>query len=112
MNMWLKADCFKVVGFYPYTSIVQKRICEQSHNYKTEDHDFIEDFGTAIQKQAIDLGVLWDNKVVVEIAAKESNGFFTEESNLFVGYKDGRISIGLSVWQPDHWTKQYNQKFE
>ena len=110
IKIWLKAYRFKVVGFYPYTSIVQRKICEQSYNHKTEDHDFIEDFGRNIQSKAMELGVSWDNKVVVEIAPEVTTPEYIE-SNLFVGYKDGIICIGLSVYQPDSYTKQYNQKF-
>ena len=110
MSMWLRADRFKVVGFYPYTSIVQRRICEQSHNCINADHEFLEEFGANIKAKAEKLGARWDNKVVVEIAPDKTNEYYTE-SNLFVGYKDGVICIGLSVWQPDEYTKKYNQTF-
>jgi len=108
--LWLKPENFKVVGFYPYTSIVTNRILSQGHNHKTPEHDFVEEFGSAIKMKAEDLKCPWDNKVVCEIALidhmKNSNN-----SNLFIGYKDGIISIGLGIWQPDSWTAKENKKF-
>ena len=111
MQIWLKPDRFKVVGFYPYTSIVQRRILSQSHNFTVKDHDFIQEFGNAIRIKAEELGCRWDNKVVVEIKSNETHDYFEQDSSLFVGYKDGVISIGLSVWQPDKWTAKENLKF-
>lgn len=110
-NSWLKPENFKVVGFYPYTSSTINRIYTQSHNCKTEEHDFLTEFGNAILDKAIELGCSKDNKIVVEIEFVTSIGDFRKTSNLFVGFYDGIINIGLGVYQPDEYTQKYNQFF-
>lgn len=101
-EMWLQADRFDIVAFYPYTSIIMNALIEQSYNYKTPQHEFLEEFGAKIKEMAIAKGARWDNKVVVEIRYKcpNPNGEFVM-SNLFVGFKDGIIRIGIGVWMPD-----------
>jgi hypothetical protein len=56
-----------VTGFYPYTSSVICRLFAQSHNYKVEEHDFLDTLGASVKQMAEDKGCSWDNKVVVEI---------------------------------------------
>lgn len=102
---------FKVVGFYPYTSIVSNRIIGQSHNHEVKMHHELNTFGSKVKTSAIDLGCVWDNKVVVEIELLSNLIGNETKSNLFVGFKDNLISIGLSVFQPDDFTKKYNLKF-
>ena len=101
-QFWLKADRFIPVRFYGYTSIVCNTIWEQSHNYKSEEHDMVQAFADIIEAKALALGAIWDNKVVVEIQYQSTaNQPEYVMSNLFVGYKDGRIVIGLGVWMAD-----------
>lgn len=102
-KLWLQALYYDVVAFYPYTSVISNRILEQSHNYKTEEHDFIQKFADDIKSKAEELDCEWDNKVVVEIQLRKSKLYNEQrkDSNLFVGYYDGKISIGLGVWLPD-----------
>ena len=111
-QFWMKPENFKVVGFYPYTSSVTNRIWEQSHNYKVQFHDEISAFGQAVEAMAVEIGCRWDNKVVVELEFKGSDRFFNKHSNLFVGWYDGKWSIGMGVFQPDSYTQKYNQVFE
>lgn len=99
-EMWLQPENFTVVAFYPYTSIVTCPLLEQSHNYKSSSHEFLKEFGEKIKQMVLEKGVIWDNKVVVEIKPYTK----IEEavnSNLFVGFKDGLIRIGLGVWMVD-----------
>jgi hypothetical protein len=111
-KIWLQAKDFNIVAFYPYTSIVSTTILEQNHNYKTDEHDFIQAFADKIWKKAEALGCRWDNKIVVELSLDKSNhDTFRIDSNIFVGWYDGKISIGLGIWQPDSWTKESNIKF-
>lgn len=103
-KLWLQAERYDIVAFYPYTSVVSTRILEQSHNRKTEEHDFIQKFADDIQNKAEKLGCVWDNKVVVEIQLRDLTKIDKDQckdSNLFVGYYNGKISIGLGVWLPD-----------
>ena len=111
-NIWLKADYFDIIAFYPYTSIVHMRLLEQNHNYKTEEHDFIQSFADEIWVKAEELGCKRDNKIVVEIKSKVLKDCFNINSSLFVGWHDGQISIGLSMYQPDSWTKENNINFK
>lgn len=105
-DYWLRSENFIPVKFYPYTSIVTNRIWEQSFNYKITE---IEKFAQEIKSKAIAMGAQWDNKVVVEIAYKsQMNKDNFVQSNLFVGYKDGGIVIGLAVWLVDAWIKPQN----
>lgn len=104
---WIKPSNFKVTAFYPYTSRTRQRLFEQDHNYENEFHDALEQFGSAIKEMALqEIGVKWDNKVVVEIQsiAKEGN---PRDTTLFVGFYDGVISIGLSMNQDD-WLEKNN----
>ena len=106
LEFLFKSDRFRIVGFYPYTSIVQDRIIEEDSGTDT----FFIKFANEIKNKAIELGCQWDNKVVVEIQPTDKNS--TKISNLFIGYKDCIICAGLSVYQPDNYTKQYNKIFE
>lgn len=108
-KLWMKSINFKPVAFYPYTSLVSNRILEQNHNYQVKDHDFIQKFGDECLELAVKAGAKMDNKVVVELKYINENRHFTKVSNLFVGKYDGIICIGLGVWQPDEYVKQYNQ---
>jgi hypothetical protein len=105
LEFLFRADRFRIVAFYPYTSIVQDRIIEEDYG---TDTIFIK-FANDIKSMAKELGCQWDNKVVVEIQPTDKNS--TKISSLFVGYKDCIICAGLSVYQPDSYTKKYNQTF-
>jgi len=39
----------------------------------------------------------------------DANAFLN--SALYVGYKDNVVSIGMGVWQPGEYTKEYNRTF-
>ena len=105
LEFLFRADRFRVVAFYPYTSIVQDRIIEEDNGSDT----FFIKFANDIKSMAKELGCQWDNKVVVEIQPTDKNS--TKISSLFIGYKDCIICAGLSVYQPDNYTKEYNQIF-
>ena len=110
MLHWMKSENMEVIGFYPYTSLVRNVIMEQNHNYITDNHDFIEVLSQEIKDKTLLKGVNWDNKVVVEVEIMDV--FMNKSIRLFFGYKDGVRKIGLSVYQPDHYTKEYNLTFE
>lgn len=105
LEFLFKSDRFRIVAFYPYTSIVQDRIIEEDIGTNT----FFITFANDIKSKAIKLGCQWDNKVVIEIQPTDKNS--TKISSLFIGYKDCIICAGLSVYQPDNYTKKYNQIF-
>jgi hypothetical protein len=87
-----------VVGFYPYTSLVNVTIMTQQHNYKNEDHDFLEFIGNHFKDKAIGLGCNWDNKVVVQIVyTQKTISNHSEKAFLYIGRKDGIWSLGLGV---------------
>ena len=104
LEFLFRSERFKIVAFYPYTSIVQDRLIEEDTGSET----FFTKFANDIKSRAIELGCQWDNKVVVEIQpiGKE------QVSSLFIGYKDCIICAGLSLWQPDSYTKQFNKYFK
>lgn len=81
----------KLVRFYKYPSWVMKELFVQNHNYKTEYHDALNEFGKIIQEEAEKQGANWDNKVVVEL-------LLDSKTTIFVGFKDGLIKIGLDVY--------------
>lgn len=105
-KFWLKPENFKVVAFYPYTSGTERKILTQSHNYKTEESDFLDTFGNAIKEMVLEKGCYWDNKVVVELEFISKHTKPVKTSNIFVGYYDNIWSIGLDVWQ-DEWLEIY-----
>ena len=112
IKYWLKPENFEVVAYYPYTSIINLRFLSQSHNYKTVEHEMLNEFGNKIKEMAINKGCRWDNKVVVEL--KYKNTMLVENSftsNIFVGFKDGLIHVGLGYYQPDSYTKEHNVIF-
>ncbi len=111
LKIWLKPESFNVVGFYPYTSIVTCRILTKELFIKSKNDEFIQKFANEIEAKAIALGCRMDNKVVIEIEYINTFGNFTKQSNLFVGYKDCTIAIGLGIWQPDSWTAEHNKRF-
>ncbi len=102
LNEW------KVSGFFPYTSTVIQRIGEQNHNYKTDDHDFLEDLGNKVRELAEAKGCKWDNKVVVELTYKFECAV---QPKIYLGQYDGKWNLGLGVSQ-DEWLKDSNQHFE
>lgn len=108
----LKMENFDVVGFFPYTSHVTNVLLSQNHNYKTHYHDLLESFGNEVETAAIAKGCVWDNKVVVKLKPKINPRVDEVDSGyLFVGYYDNIWSVGLGVWQPNSWTKEYNKIF-
>lgn len=104
-KLWLNPEKFKVVGFYPYTSGVERKILSQYHNYKTDDHDYLDYFCNSVKDMAIAKGCIWDNKVVVELEPISTNHNHVKASNIFVGCYDGLWSVGFGVWQ-DEWLER------
>ena len=108
VNLWLRPCDFRMVAFYPYTSATSNRLLEQNMNYRTECHDFLENFGQEVRKMVEQQNILWDNKVVVELEycptdLRQDIGF--KASHIFVGCYDGLWSIGLAMWQ-DPWLEK------
>lgn len=101
-------DGWQVTGFYPYTSTVLYRILEQNHNYKTEEHDFLDTIGEHFQKEAEEKGCNWENKVVMEITSTDI--FSIVPVKLYLGKHDGKWSLGLGLDQ-DKWLKNSNKSF-
>src|SRR6187402_3585948 len=90
-----------VTGFFPYTSSVRDRILTQSHNYKTEEHDFLHYLWEDSWTKAIVNDVKFDNKIVLQLTKKNQE---FPDSVLYLGKYDGLISLGLSYSQ-DGWLK-------
>ena len=110
----LSLEDYKIVEYFPYTTIVVERIIEQNHNYPTIFDDFLNELWDEIEKTLeTKHHITPDNKVAVKLVPKERNGRkgFSFGS-IYVGRKDGIISIGLGVWQPWDFTKDGNKKFE
>lgn len=103
-------DEFKVVAFYPYTSVVLCRFMEQSHNCKTEIDEDLDKFFSKYMEIAKKMGAQFDNKVAIELVPKYElvNVGFEKKCHLFLGKYDGKVSVGLGLYQPDSWTKKYN----
>jgi hypothetical protein len=100
-----KADKYKIVGFYRYTSVVQDRILTQNHNYKQDTDAYLDEFYNEILRRALVIGCQDDNKIVFELAIAATNPKCnTKSSNLFIGKYDGKVSLGLSVYS-DNWIK-------
>lgn len=112
-KLWLNPDDFRPVAFYPYTSGTANRILSQNHNYKTECHDFLEDFGNKVKKMIkdLDVGICWDNKVVVELEYHPKHDMRTDigfkSAHIFIGCYDRLWSIGMAMWQ-DPWLEKSN----
>jgi hypothetical protein len=102
-KMWLTIENLIPIKFYPYTSGVDYRILAQNHNYKTEEHDFLEELGNKLHDIVVSTGINWDNKVVVECLVKSATPNETF-AHVFIGKYDGRWSVGLSCWS-DPWIK-------
>ena len=113
----LNLENFKVVEYFPYTSIVTMRVVEQ-HDLGVFN-GWLDSLWDSIEKYLWDEHkIMPDNKVAVRLSVKPevfssrnpSNDFLL--GSVYVGRKDGKVSIGFGVWQPDDWTKKYNRKFE
>lgn len=105
-----------IVAYYPYTTFVQNRLFDVeertiSIREYSEEEEIIINFCNAIMNKAIQAGCKWDNKVAVEISFNNGVGEYSRFGNLFVGHADLTWAIGLSIWQPDSYTQQYNQFF-
>ena len=105
--MFNKND-WKVTGFYPYTSCVVDRIFSQNFNYKTEEHDFLDQLWNHLWKEAESLGCKLDNKIVLQITKINKSNLC--DSVLYLGRYDGSVHLGLSLYQ-DSWLKDSNKKF-
>lgn len=103
-KLWLRIENLKPIKFYHYTSCTVYRILSQSFNYKTEEHDFLEELGNKLQMLIQEKGIAWDNKVVIECELDKNRTYIKEMSNIFIGKYDGRWSVGFGVWC-DEWIK-------
>lgn len=104
-KFWLKIGNLKPVRFYRYTSGVSYVILKQSHNYKTEEHSFLEELGN--QLRSLIPQNLWDNKVVVECEMISEHPSQKAKSNIFIGKSDNCWKVGLGVWSDD-WVEPIN----
>ena len=109
----LTLDNFKIVEYYPYTSIVNLRIVESDRDGHSPFDEWLNSLWDEISKWLREeKNIEPDNKVAVKLVPK---GFKQEIENLFfnsalyVGCKDNVVSIGMGVWQPDNYTKKYNK---
>lgn len=95
----LNSGTAKIVKFYPYTSITANRVVESGDNESDRTNESLQELFDLINKQLIENHINPDNKTVVRIQIHrgEDNYWITEESDIFVGKYDGRISIGFSV---------------
>jgi hypothetical protein len=114
----LTLENFKIVEYFPYTSIVTLRVVNTRPNYETPFDEWLNSLWKEIEKWLEkEKGIMPDNKVAVKLVVKDdvfsqrhpSNDFL--DGAIYVGYKDNIVSIGFGVWQPDDWTKKYNKKF-
>ena len=99
-----KIQDLKPVKFYRYTSGVTHKILSQNHNYKTNEHHYLNKIGTEVKELVKSKGINWDNKVVVECELLYTHSDMKSKSNIFISYYDNIISIGLSVWS-DKWVE-------
>ena len=111
----LTLDNFKIVEYYPYTTIVNLRIVESDRHGHSPFDEWLNSLWDEISKWLRDEKNIWpDNKVAVKLVPKDpkldANAYLN--SALYVGYKDNVVSIGLGVWQPDNYTKKYNKTFK
>jgi hypothetical protein len=115
----LTLDNFKIVEYYPYTSIVNLRIVESDRDGHSPFDEWLNslwnEISTWLEKEKKIYRV---NKTAVKLVPKDSawkdrNDYdnFIFNSALYVGYKDNVVSIGMGVWQPDSYTKKYNKTF-
>jgi hypothetical protein len=109
---------FKIVEYFPYTSIVTLRVVNTNPNYETPFDEWLNSLWKEIEKWLEkEKGIMPDNKVAVKLVVKPEVYANREQSNdfldgcIYVGRKDGVVSIGFGVWQPDDWTKKYNKEF-
>ncbi|MBC7088683.1 MAG: hypothetical protein H5T96_09510 [Tissierellales bacterium] len=100
-KIWLKIENLIPIAFYAYTSGVNAKILSQNHNYKTDEHDFLEKLGEQLIDKLVDK-VQWDNKVVVECKIVINRDDQKAVSNIFIGRYDNIWSVGFGVWG-DEW---------
>lgn len=113
MRILLNAERYKVVGFYPYTSVVTNRLFETDYDEVNEDEEdvIVKKFFDDAMTKAEALGCHFDNKIAIELQPINNFPEIVKNSSIFVGYKDNRYSVGLSVYQPDSFTSKYNKYF-
>lgn len=118
MEDTLTLDRFKVVEYFPYTSIVTMRIVETDFDHKNIFDGWLNGLWKDIEEWLqTEKGIMPDNKVAVRLAVRDdvfsqrnpSNDYL--DGSVYVGYKDDVVSVGFGVWQPDDWTKKHNRKF-
>lgn len=114
LSFTLKAKKYDVVGFYPYTShILMPILTSEDHDINPEVKRMIIQFFDDVMDMAHEKGCERDNKTVIELRVKpDAYNYVIKTSNIFVGYYDGKYSIGFGVFQPDAYTKEYNKQFE
>ena len=110
----LTLDNFKIVEYYPYTSIVNLRIVESDRDGHSPFDEWLNSLWDEISKWLREEKEIEpDNKVAVKLVPKDpkldANAYLN--SAIYVGYKDNVVSVGMGVWQPDSYTKKYNKTF-
>ncbi len=106
---------WKITAFYPYTTSTVMRLFNASSNSETEEATLIRDFTQHFKNLAKDdLGIQWDNKVVLKIEYVSSfvNTSHEEYTPLYLGYYDGGRSIALGIYQQSRCTTSCNKVFE
>ena len=113
-TLFFRPDEWAVTGFFPYNSCVQDRLLEQNYNYKTNEHDFLEKIWDEMWAKAEELGCKYDNKIVLQITRIPNPKMINNcpvNATLYLGKYDGKVSLGLSLYQ-DEWLKDRNQYFK
>lgn len=109
--LFFKSEDWQITGFFPYTSLVCDSILAQNHNYKTDEHDFLDKIWKELWSKAEQLGCQDDNKIVLQITKpNKMKGYSSIDSIMYIGMYDGKISMGLGMWQ-DEWLRERNQYF-
>lgn len=93
----LNLQNWEITAYYGYRSSVIDRIATQSHNYKTQEHDFLEKIWSFVWEKAELKGFKLDNKIVLQL----TNVCVLSDSPksvLYIGRYDNIISLGLSMY--------------
>jgi len=101
LQMLLEAVDFEFISFFYYPSATRVRLLEQSHNGKTPEHDLLEEFGEKLLNKFEEVtGHRRDNKIIIEFKPiNKVKSYY--HSTLFLGWHDGKFSIGLEGFNYD-----------
>jgi len=86
-------DSFKILEFFPYPSFVQYEITFWDEFEKRGDWSIKKLFENILKRANEITGeTLSDNKIAFKII------HIPTETTLYIGYKDGKYSVGMDVW--------------